>query len=446
MSLRAKLASQSAIIFGMRIVGAGLVFLAQAAIARFWGKATLGDYLLIMATVNVTAMAMPLGFQTVGTYFAAEYRARGQGHLLRRFALRTYMQAGLVALLALLVVGFVSRFASFSDDLFAQNWLPAAILTIATAVVFINSALLVGLERPFTGFFADGLFRPVLLIGAFAIGLIFTGGTSDLTWLLWIMALGYSMISLAHMFFTIYVIGRVQVGLEPGIGEAHRWWRFALPWVLISLATDFFFDIDLLSLAGLLSREELAVFGVCTRIFTLAAFGAAAVYAVNLPAIFEAEANENRAGFMRKIGDANLVATGVSAILFVCVGLFGPFALLLFGSGFSVGAGPLAVLCLALVVRSAFGPASLVLSIHDRPYASLPGIALGIGTLLLANWLLVPQFGLMGAAVAALIAITIWSAALWVTARKIAGIDVSILPRFVAWQKAKAGISHAPSV
>ncbi len=44
------------------------------------------------------------------------------------------------------------------------------------------------------------------------------------------------------------------------------------------------------------------------------------------------------------------------------------------------------------------GPGSLVLSIHDRPYASLPVVALGIGTLVLRNWLLVPPIGLMGAA------------------------------------------------
>ena len=86
--------------------------------------------------------------------------------------------------------------------------------------------------------------------------------------------------------------------------------------------------------------------------------------------------------------------------------LGGPLVLMLFGPEFAAGAVPLAVLCLALVVRSALGPAALVLSIHDHPYASLPAIGLGLGTLVVANLLLVPRFGLMGAAVAALVAIT----------------------------------------
>src|SRR5690606_20492849 len=89
-----------------------------------------------------------------------------------------------------------------------------------------------------------------------------------------------------------------------------------------------------------------------------------------------------------------------------------------------------AVLCLALVVRSVMGPASLVLSIHDRPYASLPTVGVGIGALVLGNWLLVPPLGLMGAALAAIIAISVWSVGLWWIALRTARMDVSILQWF----------------
>ena len=81
------------------------------------------------------------------------------------------------------------------------------------------------------------------------------------------------------------------------------------------------------------------------------------------------------------------------------------------------------------MVRSVFGPAALVLSVHDRPYASLPAIGLGIVTLIFGNLTLVPHFGLMGAALAALLSITVWSGAMWLTVLKGAKVDVSILAR-----------------
>src|SRR5690606_8204896 len=73
-----------------RLGGAGLVFLAQAMIARLWGPQLLGEYLLVTATVNLIAVVMPLGFHTVGTYFSAEYRARGERRLFLTFLMRAY--------------------------------------------------------------------------------------------------------------------------------------------------------------------------------------------------------------------------------------------------------------------------------------------------------------------------------------------------------------------
>ena len=79
MAIKKALLSTSSKIYAGRLSGAALIFLAQAAIARFWGAEILGEYLLVVATVNIVSVLMPLGFETIGTYFAAEYRARGEG-------------------------------------------------------------------------------------------------------------------------------------------------------------------------------------------------------------------------------------------------------------------------------------------------------------------------------------------------------------------------------
>lgn len=427
MNLQRRLASQSTVIFGARLGGAGLIFLAQALIARIWGAELLGEYLVIMATVNLVAVVMPLGFHTIGTYFTAEYRARGERRQLNIFILRAYGHVmgslALVLLAGQIVLGAVGQV----DGAIAHHFFPAALMAFAAANVFVSGAILVGLKRPFAGFFADAIFRPIIVIAAFLISMSFTNPGEGFTLMLWIVAIGFVAVSLAQMVYVFVALRDVTGEVEPRAHEARRWWRFALPWVLISLATDFFFDIDLLLLSQVLSREELAVFGVCTRIFSLISFGVAAVYAVTLPDMFESEANDDRVAFNRKVGDANMVASGLAVILFVAVALLAPLALMLFGPSFAVGAGPLAVLCLGLVIRSVMGPASLVLSIHDRPYASLPSVAIGVATLALCNWLLVPHFGLMGAAVSAIIAISVWSVGLWWIALRTAKIDVSIL-------------------
>lgn len=432
MSIQRRLASQSSLIFGARLGGAGLVFLVQALIARIWGPELLGQYLLVIATVNLVAVVMPLGFQTVGTYFAAEYRARGERRQLTVFLIRCYAHVLATTVLLLLAGPSVIVLFNLQDTALAQHFVPVVLLAFGTAMVYVNGALLVGLKRPLAGFFADTLFRPMILMLAFLATMGFATPVEGFNAMLWGVAVGYVAIAMVHFLFVLGTLPRLADTAPARAGEARRWWRFSMPWVLISLATDFFFDIDLLLLSHSLSHQELAIFGVCTRIFSLMSFGVAAVYAVTLPDMFESEANADRATFNRKVGDANFVASVLSVVLFVLVSLGAPFALMLFGPAFAVGAAPLAVLSLALVVRSVMGPASLVLSIHDRPYASLPSVGLGIVTLVVLNTVLVPHWGLMGAALSAIIAITLWSVGLWYVALRTAKIDVSILQWFRA--------------
>ena len=429
MSLRQRLLSQSTVIFGARLFGAALTFLVQVAIARFLGSQALGEYILVMATVNVIAVVMPLGFEATGTYFAAEYRAKGEGRLLRGFMARAYTHIALTGLVLIVAGQAVAGFFGEAGATIALHWTPAAVLTIATAMVFVSGAMLVGLKRPFAGFFAETLFRPLLAIAGFVLAITVSTGGQGINQILWVLSVGYAVVALVQLALLLRTARDIPAGEGAPRPEVRRWWYFAVPWVALVVAGDFFFDIDLLLLAGHMPHEQLAIFGVCTRIFSLVAFGVGAVYAVTMPDMFESEALKDRDGFHRKIGDANLVASGLAVVLLGAVLLLSPIAFMLFGPEFQQGVIPLAILCVGLVVRSVFGPSQIVLSIHNRPYTALPAVGASLAALIAANLLLVPPLGLIGAALAALIAMTVWSGALWLTTLRVAGVDVSIRAR-----------------
>ncbi|MEO7223693.1 MAG: polysaccharide biosynthesis C-terminal domain-containing protein, partial [Devosia sp.] len=400
--------------------------------ARFLGSQALGEYILVMATVNIIAVVMPLGFEATGTYFAAEYRAKGEGKLLRGFMLRAYTHIALTGALVIIIGQPAARLFGEAGTAIASHWTPAAILAIATAMVFVSGAMLVGLKRPFAGYVAETLFRPLLAIAGFVVAIAFSGGVDGINQILWVLSIGYAVVAVAQLLMLLRSARDIPAGEGAPKTEVRRWWYFAVPWVALVVAGDFFFDIDLLLLAGHIPHEQLAVFGVCTRIFSLVAFGVGAVYAVTMPDMFESEALKDRDGFHRKIGDANLVASGLSVALLGAVLVLSPLAFWLFGPEFQQGVVPLGILCVGLVVRSMFGPSSIVLSIHNRPYAALPAVGASLAALVAANLLLVPPLGLVGAALAALIAMTVWSGALWLTTLHVAGVDVSIRARLTA--------------
>lgn len=425
MPLVARLATRSAALLGMRLAGAALIFGMQAAMARLWGAELLGQYILIIACVNLIAVVLPLGFQVIGNYFASEYSAHGQGTSLRRFALRAYIHIGIGTGLVFLVATFARQHLPAYTT---QVLTPAVLLAAATAAIFVNGALLVGLKRPVAGFIADTLLRPIGIITAFAVAFFAAQAGARLAVLLNGAALVCMIIAFVHARILLTELRQLPHGENDRQREPRRWRTLALPWTVLALATDFFFDIDLVLLAHMMSTEDLAVFGVCTRIFSLIAFGVAAIHAVTMPDAFETRRQHGDAHFHGKLAEANLLATALAALAACVMTQSGPL-LALFGPTFAQGAIPLAILCLGLVARSVAGPAALVLSLHDRPYASLPAVGLGLLTLALCNVWLVPAFGLTGAAAAAAIAMTVWSAAQWLTAWRHTSVDVSVWPK-----------------
>jgi hypothetical protein len=123
---------------------------------------------------------------------------------------------------------------------------PVILLAFSGATVMLSGSLLIGLKRPFSGFFADGIFRPLVLVAALlgAVGIV--NQDDAFTYMIWGAAIGYVVIALVQFGFTIVAWSAVPgADAEVRPREGRRWWRFALPWMLIALATDFFFDINL---------------------------------------------------------------------------------------------------------------------------------------------------------------------------------------------------------
>ncbi|MGJ8528403.1 lipopolysaccharide biosynthesis protein [Maritalea sp.] len=428
MGIRQQLASKSVILFAIRIAGAGTIFLVQAAIARFWGTGSLGEYLVAIATINLLAITLPLGLQTVGSYFAAEYAAKNDGASLIRFAKLAYgltlFPGILITIIGCMLVPNLGEIGKTMSML----WVPISLMSVGAAVYYINAGILVGLKRPFAGLLVDTTFRPLIVVGALIASYFIAAPDDRVLMLLWILASFYCLVIAIQLLVTVKALLNLPQTATQTEPQFKRWFYFALPWIIITLSTDFFFDADLLMLTAFLPKDQIAVFGVCTRIFVLASFGISAVYAVTMPNIMERVSANNQDGLDKVILDSNLVATGLAIILALGVAIASPLVLMLFGKDFSGGYWPLLILCVSLVVRAVFGPGPLILSSKNRPYAVLPSVALGLGMLLIANIVLVPSLGLTGAAIGAVMSYLVGSFMVWRTTKKLTDIDVSIFP------------------
>jgi O-antigen/teichoic acid export membrane protein len=221
MDLRQRLLSQSTIIFGARIFGAGLTFIAQAAIARYWGPELLGEYLLIIAAVNLVAVVMPLGFETTGTYFAAEYRARGEGGLLRGFMVRAYAHVVLTGTVVFALGYAAVTLLGEPGKVLQAHWAPACLMALATATVFVSSSILVGLKRPFSGFLCESIFRPMVVLLAFATATLAVSANEGFVQMVWWLAAGFAGIAAFQLGFVLRAVRTVPAS-PPSAATSRR--------------------------------------------------------------------------------------------------------------------------------------------------------------------------------------------------------------------------------
>ena len=114
-----------------------------------------------------------------------------------------------------------------------------------------------------------------------------------------------------------------------------------------------------------------------------------------------------------------LVATPLALILFI----WGKTLLtLIFGTEFEVGYSALVILVLAQLVNASFGAIGVLMNMtrNEKFLARALGIASAANVIL--NIILIPFFGIIGAATATVISIAIWNTLLFVVAKRKIGI------------------------
>ena len=192
-------------------------------------------------------------------------------------------------------------------------------------------------------------------------------------------------------------------------GGSFSHWRIAkrstvellqLSWsgVLASFVVMLFFRLTHLMLKSLGSFEELGYYAVAFQMFNVLNFLPNAVLAVLYPRLVELHATNERR-YREVIRTCYVGVTVAGALILVAVWLtVGPMIGLLFGAK-SLPAAPVAVV-MAVANLFTFSGAvrSQVIYIEYAPLFHIYNTLLGLVVLIPANYILIPQFGALGAA------------------------------------------------
>jgi O-antigen/teichoic acid export membrane protein len=400
---------------GLRIAGGGLLFVSQALLAGWMGPDAFGRYSYAWAWVAVLASIGSLGLSATSVRYIAAYRAMELDSRLRgllRFATTvTIGGSSVIALIALVVV------SNLIPDSPYQGSLAIALFAIPLlSVLALESAYARGFG--WMGFSVVGsqLGRPAfLIVVGLLVSLVAQTGRAE----------PYVMACLCAYFLAVTaqhfaVRHRISSVLDPGPREldAASWIKMAGAVLILNVSQTVRDNVDLLITGSILPAHELGIYAAAVRTATLVAFIVSVASMVAQPTIAALHSQELPGELRRFILHATRLIFVTSLVIGAGVGLFGKLILGLFGGEFVAGYTSLIILVAGHVLAALFGPMTSLLIMTDKQIYAAVIHVLSIIFSVILNLILIPRFGIAGAATATAVTLVVTNTGLVLVARR----------------------------
>lgn len=408
----------------VQVLGAGLGYLLQVALARWLGAAQFGRYVYLIAWVTILALVAGLGFPLAVLRFIPEYRVKGDAarlHGLIAWSRGASLVTAVAVSLTAVALSFTLAPARISEQIAL-----AAVLVPLGALINLDLAIIRAGGRVVGAYAPSLVIRPLLTIFGAGTGWLLAGGQLSTEGALTATLGAFAAVAAAQCLLVRRIDAEQRCSAVRAY-EPRLWMRVATPLLLVAGFQVALSQTDLLVIGAVRGVRDAGLYSAAAKTATLVGYLLVAVNAVAAPMFAELEAKRDRAGLQR-LATASAkwvfwptlaITIGLAALAPVLLGLFGP--------SFVLARSALLILLVGQLVSAACGAVAYLLSMtgHQRDTAWVYGIVSVVNVPVC--YLGARLFGLEGAAAATSLSLIVWN--LWLhelTVRRI-GVRASIV-------------------
>jgi O-antigen/teichoic acid export membrane protein len=406
------------------VVSAVVTMAFTVLITRTLDRTSAGIFFSLTSMYTLVFSVARLGVPTGLVYFLARFRAQEQTQRLLPITLAAMVPV--VVLSSVLgVVGLV--WAPEVAESLVHRHDDSTVLLVRLLSVFVLCGALndlaVGATRGY------GVMRPLVVVDRVArplaqlvlIGVVVLVGQHSPTTVGFAWVLPYLPSALVLWYWSEKLRHRVldraersaerpkQAARPPLLSRAESWtfWRFTLPRTIGSIAQMVLQRADVVLIGTLRSPAEAAVYAAATRFLVFGQLGGGAISTTIQPKISALMAKHDRQGTRLVYRTATVWLILITWPIYLLFCVFSTDLLALFGGSYQVGAPVIVLLSLAMLVATACGAVDVVLVMAGRSSWTMANSIVGLGVNLGLNFLLIPRYGIIGAAWAWVVAILI---------------------------------------
>ncbi len=412
--------------FLVRVLSAGLAYVSQMLLARWMGGFEYGVFVVLWTLVITFGVVFAFGFEQSVITLLRKYAHDGDHGAARGLVLAARLWAFSVSTL---IAGLGCAVLWLRPDLVADYRLVpifvAAVCLPIYTVAEIQDGIAVSQGWPDLALLPTFVARPAMILAVMA-GVVVLGLEATAVKACWAAVIATWTATLVQTL----LLGRrfaATVPEAPRRWDVGTWVRLSAPMFLVDSFLVLLNSIDILLVGRFAEPDRVAVYFATVKTLALVHFvyyAAKIGSAKRFATLWHADARDELAAFVHATVKWTFWASVAMSIGVLVVGrpLLG-----LFGPGFDDGFPILFVMIAGVLARSSVGPAETLLSMAGQQSASATVYGLTLAVSLLLNSILVPIYGIWGAAFGTTAAMIFESVVLALVVRQRLGLDVFFL-------------------
>lgn len=414
--------------FLIKGISALVAFISQIVIARVLGVTNYGFYIYALTWINFLTLVGKLGIDDSSKKFLSAYNQKKQWSHLRgflQFAFLSVLIAGVVLTILVWAGTYTTyKIKNYEVELFITFLIAACILPV-NSLTQIGEASLQAFKKVKEGLIPHYVLRPTLILAAIALlGLYFDMKVSAS------MAMGINFLTTILVFGLTYslLLSNLPVRFFSKSKKfaTRKWARISFPLIFTTGFHVFLGQADILFL-GILQNTDLAgIYGAVSKVSAVVFFG---VYSVNIilaPTISEMYSNhqiDKLQSFLKRAITLTLLFITPTTII-LALGSY--WILYLFGSEFTAGQLSLIILLIGQFFAISIGSVTHLMTMTEYQKESVWILGIAIVINIGLNVILIPYYGMEGAAIATIASMLTWKIIMHVFIKRKLKVDASI--------------------
>lgn len=414
-TLQAQLVRGASGTFALKVATTGLAFIISIVLARLLGAKGYGAYAYAISWVSLLSVPAVMGLDILLTREVARYKTQSDWGSIRGLLYWSDRIVLLISLvLALLAALVVSNFADCLESQMATSIWVAIIILPFFALIRLRQGGIQGFGHVIEAQLPQILILPFLFL-VLVLSLYFIFGTLTAPWAVGMYAFSSGVAFLVGtLLLKKYLPGPVKEA-SPNYYIC-KWLKNTFPLLFVGVMVIINEQISVVMIGSMLGSEAAGIYDIVRRGAALVSFVLMAVNMPLAPTVASLYARGEMERLQQVVMKSARVALFGSLPIAIGIIIFGRWILLLFGVEFTGGSTAIAIMSLGQLVNAGMGSVALLLNMtgHERDTARGGGIATVTNVAL--NAILIPVWGVEGAAAANAISIAIWNSllAIWV--------------------------------